>query len=63
MEHKKEYIAPQLTVVTFRTEQGYAASNIFSSLVFWEELDMPGEEHVESYTDHDVWNDGNGFWE
>lgn len=27
METKKEYIAPELTVVTFKTERGYAASN------------------------------------
>lgn len=26
MNNKKQYIAPQLTVVTFKTEQGYAAS-------------------------------------
>ena len=28
METKKEYIAPELTVVTFKTERGYAASNL-----------------------------------
>lgn len=27
METKKEYIAPELTVVSFKTERGYAASN------------------------------------
>lgn len=27
MEIKKEYIAPELTVVSFKTERGYAASN------------------------------------
>ena len=26
MKDKKEYIAPELTVVTFKTERGYAAS-------------------------------------
>ena len=27
METKKEYTAPELTVVTFKTERGYAASS------------------------------------
>ena len=26
MESKKQYIAPELTVVTFKTEKGYASS-------------------------------------
>lgn len=33
METKKEYIAPELTVVSFKTERGYAASNQLSNLV------------------------------
>lgn len=28
METKKEYIAPELTVVEFKTERGYAASQL-----------------------------------
>ena len=28
METKREYIAPELTVVTFKTERGYGASDI-----------------------------------
>ena len=31
METKKEYIAPELTVVSFKTERGYAASNPFAA--------------------------------
>ena len=27
MDHKKQYIAPQLTVVKFKTERGYALSS------------------------------------
>lgn len=27
MDTKKEYLAPELTVVSFKTERGYAASN------------------------------------
>lgn len=32
METKKEYTAPELTVVTFKTERGYAASNPLAAL-------------------------------
>ena len=30
METKKEYIAPELTVVTVKMERGYAASNLYT---------------------------------
>ena len=33
MDTKKEYIAPELTVVSFKTERGYAASQPLSQLV------------------------------
>lgn len=58
MENKKRYTAPQLTVVTFKTEQGYAAS-LLESMMFWQSGDS---EQVESYQQHETWNDGNGFW-
>jgi hypothetical protein len=32
METKKEYTAPELTVVSFKTERGYAASNPLAAL-------------------------------
>ena len=32
METKKEYTATELTVVTFKTERGYAASNPLAAL-------------------------------
>ena len=32
METKKEYIAPELTVVTFKTERGYASSNPLAAI-------------------------------
>lgn len=58
MENKKRYAAPQLTVVTFKTEQGYAAS-LLESMMFWQSGDS---EQVENYQQHETWNDGNGFW-
>ncbi len=45
METKKEYTAPELTVVSFKTERGYAASGfdafkLISSLVGLNENNM-----------------------
>ena len=34
---KKEYTAPELTVVTFKTERGYAASGLGLSYTFTED--------------------------
>lgn len=63
METKKEYMAPELTVVSFKTERGYAASNPVNQLLQtlsalagfnafgiqeWEEVDVP--------TDGGDWN-------
>ncbi len=58
MKNKKKYTAPQLTVVTFKMEQGYAAS-LLESMMFWQSGDS---EQVENYQQHETWNDGNGFW-
>ena len=37
MKDKKEYIAPVLTVVTFKMECGFAASSFIISRIFLEE--------------------------
>jgi len=39
MNTKKEYIAPTLTAVTFKAEQGYASSGfrLFQDLMFFEQ--------------------------
>lgn len=34
METKKKYIVPQLTVVSFKAERGYALSNVSSMRLF-----------------------------
>lgn len=60
MENKKEYIAPQLTVVSFEVEMGFTASSpIFNQLFFW---DIGLSEQVETYSEHSTWNDESGFW-
>lgn len=58
MKTEQHYTAPQLTVVCFTLERGFAASTL-RSLAFWE---LEATNHVESYTDHTEWNGGDGFW-
>ncbi|MBQ8703200.1 MAG: hypothetical protein IJ524_02360 [Bacteroidales bacterium] len=57
-EEKKQYEAPQLTVVTFRTERGYAASSL-NALLFWQLADA---QQVEAYSEHDDWGSSGSFW-
>ena len=61
---KKQYEAPSLTAVSFKTERGYAASGI-AALVdfnFWQESE--GSEQIESYTTVTGWDQGsNNFWD
>lgn len=60
MENRKEYVAPQLTVVSFKVERGFSASNpILDQIMFWE---MDNREQVEEYSEHSIWNNGEGFW-
>ena len=41
METKKNYIAPQLTVVSFKAEQGYSLSSVSTMRLFHDaELDI-----------------------
>jgi hypothetical protein len=43
-QEKKEYMAPALTVVTFRTEKGYAASGLALSQWIAASIDPPTQE-------------------
>lgn len=61
-DSKKKYTAPQLTVAEFRTERGFAASDL--SLVFAEPLGMDDQQYVEDYEVANGWtnNGSNSFW-
>ncbi len=60
MEKKKEYVAPQLTVVSFKVEMGFTASNpILDQIMFW---GFGPSEQIEDYSEHSVWNNDEGFW-
>lgn len=54
---KKQYVAPELTVVTFKTERGYVLSGALDNLSFWESGDA---DQMEDYETTD-WHEG-GFW-
>ena len=51
--NKKEYTAPQLTVVSFKNERGYAASN-YSALLFWL---APATAQTEDFEIRSGWED------
>lgn len=58
---KETYIAPAITVVRFKVEQGFQASGIPLFLL----LRSTEESHTESFSTHDDWGTGgdNSFWE
>lgn len=59
MEQKREYIAPQLTIVRFHTEQGYTSS---LNLVLLCSLSYDSEQ-MEAYSTGNDWTAGNDtFW-
>lgn len=68
---KKEYIAPALTVVTFRQERGYALSGELQGTPrtgFLELMLMDNNDNyreTETFSTHDTWtqSNGNAFWD
>lgn len=66
--NKKTYLAPQLTVVSFRNEKGYASSNPVG-LPLTDRLELlfmqNGNEYreTETFSVHNDWTEENGsFW-
>lgn len=60
MENKKAYIAPRLTVVSFKSERGYAGS---INLLFWLAIQHNEHEQMEAYETGNGWTEGNStFW-
>ena len=63
METKKEYIAPELTVVTFKTERGYAASSL-NILQFASALFGLQSGNMETWSiDEDTFDDNTFEWQ
>ena len=56
MNTKKEYIAPTLTVVTFKVEQGFAASSVFHFQLF-------NEDNSDNYNSQaqENWHESSNF--
>ena len=62
MEHtKRKYLAPELTVVSFRTECGYALSGLDLSELGLKFSSDNGSDNVESRSDGGNWG-GDGGW-
>lgn len=64
METKKEYIAPELTVVEFKTERGYAASQL-DVLQFATQLFSLSSGNMETWdvTDNTFTEEGGFDWQ
>ncbi len=54
IKYKKQYTAPEMTVVSFRTERGYARSQFLGA-----ELFSGSGNNVENHTVHSGWGDDN----
>ena len=62
---KKDYIVPQLTVVSFKAERGYFASDYMGQMnLMQEEFVAEGEDarQMEYYSVQD-WHNGGDFWD
>ena len=61
---KKQYTAPQLAVVTFKAECGFAISNGSPLAGFFQLFDgTDGQQTQESWSEHDTWdNSGSNFF-
>ena len=60
---KKIYETPQLTVVSFKMERGYASSTTyeFDQFLLWD--NSQSSQQMESYIVPNDWNEGsNNFW-
>lgn len=55
---KKTYEAPQLTAVSFKVEQGYAAS----TRMFWNGDEDLSQDNMENYETQENWHSGGQFW-
>lgn len=69
---KKEYIKPEIIVIQFRSERGYASSfqgnpiEMQINLMINQEIDeMNYHNNIQDFTDHPSWliNDDESFWQ
>lgn len=60
MDTKKEYIAPNLTVVSFKMEQGYAVSDVrlFQDFILFNE-DYDDKYNTQS---QEIWESGGNYF-
>lgn len=62
-EETKNYLPPQLTVVEFKSERGYASSTLFEEFNLWRSSSQSSDQ-METYSTGNGWNEGsNHFWD
>ena len=61
METKKEYIAPTLTVVSFKVEQGYSGSAEFSLFQDFQLLRLNDDDDYNSQA-QEIWSEDNSYF-
>lgn len=62
-DKRHEYSAPQLTVVSFKSERGFASSSDPNPSTLSLLFGGSGSEHVETHSAREGWgSDGNGFF-
>ena len=64
METKKEYIAPTLTVVSFKVEHGYAASGLGLSLRLFQDQILFDQDFNPSYNTQaqEMWEEEDDYF-
>lgn len=61
METKKEYIAPTLTVVSFKVEQGYSGSAEFRLFQDFQLLRLNDDDDYNSQA-QEIWSEDNSYF-
>ena len=60
---KQNYLSPELTVVQFRVERGYAMSTEVLSLIWFNDDDLQnGDRNIESRNNDNGYTWGDGSW-
>ena len=65
LSRKRSYKAPQLTVVKFKAERGYLASDVINQMNLMKndlEGGMENSRQMEYYTEQENWHSGGQFW-
>ena len=60
MNSKKQYTAPELTVISFKVEQGFTNSSVSSTFNFFQDLSQNSANQSYNSQCQQNWSNGNG---